>query len=262
MPARSTLPPEVLKTLQEAEQGLSPEPAQVEEPTDQHFQLAAGYLDPDNQWHTDFIVRELTGRDEEAIGKTTKAGTMVLEIINRGLVSVGPYKGSVALDGILGGDWETVLLAIRSVTFGNEVEYILTCRECRNTYEVTVHLDTDVPRTTMSDPSDTRLTYTGRHGDEYEVVMPLGATHRKLIQNVDRTVQEQNSIILRDCVDRINGRAALPEQIMNMPLADRRNILSQIIKNTPGPRLEGVNTLCPNCGVENTLTLNIASLFQ
>lgn len=262
MPAQSIIPPEVLKTLQEAEKGLSPEPADIQEPTDQHFKLAAGYLDANNQWHTDFVVRELTGRDEEAIGKTTRAGTMVLEIINRGLVSVGPHKGSVAIDGILGGDWETVLLAIRTVTFGNEVEYAIVCHECQNDYEATIHLDTDIPRTTMSEPSDIRFTYTGRHGDEYEVAMPLGVTHRKMLQNTDRTVAEQNSILLRDCVERINNRAALPEQVMNMPLVDRRNILNKIIENSPGPMLEGVRTLCPNCGVENLLNLNIAAMFR
>ena len=259
---QSTLPPEVLKTLQEAEQGLSSEPAQVLEPIDQHFQLAAGYLDAKNQWHTDFVVRELTGRDEEAIGKTTRVGTMVLEIITRGLVSVGPYKGAVALDGILGGDWETVLLAIRAVTFGNEIEYIITCRDCQNTYEAPVRLDTDIPRTTMTESSDIRFHFVGRHGTQYEVAMPLGATHRKLLQNTDRTNVEQNSILLRDCVERIDHRAALPEQVMNMPLADRREILKRIIENTPGPRLEGVRTLCPNCGAENLLNLNIASMFQ
>ena len=261
MPTQSTLPPEVLKTLQEAEQGLSPEPAEIAEPSDSHFELAAGYLDLNGRWVTDFEVRELTGRDEEAISKTSKVGTMMLEILSRGLVRVGPHKGAAALDGLLGGDWETVLLAVRIVTFGDDVEYRITCRECRNEFEATVHLS-ELPRTRLTEPSDIRFTHTGRHGDEYEVCLPLGATTRKLLQNPDRTPSEQNSIMLRDCVERINGRAALPEQVMNMPLVDRRNILQTIMDNKPGPRLEGVAFLCPNCGVENTLNLNIAALFS
>jgi hypothetical protein len=249
--------------LREAEDGLKREPAKIEEHPDPEFTLAAGYFDPaTNAWHTSFEVRELTGRDEEAISKTTKIGTLLLELLQRGLVRVGDTPGDKAVDGLLAGDWETVLLAIRSITFGQTVDYVVTCRECRNQYEVTVDLLSDIPVTRLEGPDDARFSHTGRHGTEYEVVLPLGSTQRKILQMMDKTVAEQNTVLLKECVERIDGRAALPEQVSNMPLADRRAILRTIIDSTPGPRLGEVKSVCPNCGAENVMPLSIAALFQ
>ena len=259
MPTQSTLPDDVRSLIEEAD--TPPEPV-ITEPPDTSFRLAGGYLDDEGQWHRDFQVRELTGRDEEALGKTSKVGLLLAEIVQRGLVSVGPHQGPEVVNGLLAGDWETVLLAIRSVTFGQTVDYRMKCRDCKNEYEVTVDLIKDISTKELSGPEELSFTFVGRHGTKYEVDLPLGATQRKLLQNLDLPVTQQSTLLLTDCVSRIDNRPALTETVMNMPLADRRDILTEIAKRKPGPRPQEVTTLCPSCGAENGLAISIAALFQ
>jgi hypothetical protein len=242
-----------------------PKPSDIEfeNPPETSFRLSAGYLDDANVWHRDFEVRELTGRDEEALGRMTKVGPMLIEIIQRGLVSVGNHSASPELvDALLFGDWETVLLAIRSVTFGREVMYTLPCMTCRADFSVTVDI-MDLPKTELTEPSDLVFTVDGRHGDRYRVSMPTGVVQRKILQNFDYTVAEKNTLILTECLLRVGDNPSLGrETVLNMPLADRRTILNEIFGRKPGPRLEEVTTLCPSCGAENPLSLSVASLFQ
>ena len=260
MARQDLMPPEVQALLREDEPQVE---AQITEPPDTVFQLSAGYLDLDGGWHTEFQVRELTGRDEEIIGRVSKIGPMLVEILQRGLVRVGPHDGKDVMDSLLAGDWETVLLAIRVVTFGAEVDYNPLCGSCNTRFDVTVDLTNDVSYQRMHEPEDLHFFVEGRHGTQYRVGMPLGATQRKSMQALDLSLAEQASLILADCVERVDGKPALgKETVLNMPMADRRKILEQITLRRPGPRLQEVTTLCPSCGVENPLPLNIAALFQ
>lgn len=259
MPTQSVIPEDVRSLIEDAE----PVPAaNITEPPDDTFELASGYLDDQGNWYRYFRVRELTGRDEEALGKTTKVGPLLSEIIQRGLVSVGPHSGPGLADGLLAGDWETVLLAIRAVTFGQKADYRMRCRECKNTYEVTVDIIEDIGKRELPDVKDITFEFTGRHGTVYDVALPLGSTQRKLLQNLDAAVSEQSTLLLNDCVQNIGNRPAMPETVLNMPMADRRELLSEIAKRRPGPRLQEVTTLCPSCGAENDLSISVAALFQ
>jgi hypothetical protein len=97
----------------------------------------------------------------------------------------------------------------------------------------------------------------------YHLMLPLGSTQRKMLQATDLSVAEQNTMLLVDCIERVGDRPSLgKETVLNMPLADRREVLRQVIERRPGPRLQEVTTVCPSCGAENNLPLSIAALFQ
>ena len=260
MARQDLLPPDVQAILEEKEPAVE---AKVIEPPETVFQLSAGYLDMDGGWHTEFQVRELTGRDEEIIGRVSKVGPMLVEILQRGLVRVGPNDGKDVLDSLVAGDWETVLLAIRAVTFGQDVDFNPLCGSCNTRFDVTVDIINDVRYQKLMGPDDLYFFVEGRHGVQYRVGLPLGSTQRKSMQSTDLTISEQATLVLADCVERVDNKPSLgKETVLNMPMADRRKILGEITIRKPGPRLQEVTTLCPSCGVENPLPLNIAALFQ
>lgn len=253
------LPVQVQQLLAQADPAYE---AEITAPSSTIFSLDGGYIDDAGTWHTEFEVRELTGRDEEALGKVATSGRFITELLERGLLRVGSVHGREALDSLLAGDWETVLLAIRSVTFGDEVDFSPLCRACGSDYTVTVRLSEDIPRARLEGPDDVRFEYRGRHGNVYDVVLPTGRTQRMLLKT-DSTAAEQNTLMLAECIRSIDGKPSLGrESVLDLPLADRRAILKEISQRRPGPRLEEVKTICPSCGAEDVLSISIAALFR
>jgi hypothetical protein len=254
------LPHHIQKILEE--QPPTPQ-ADIEDPPPTVFSLDGGYLDDAGEWHTEFEVRELTGRDEEALGRLTATSKFLTELLERGLIRVGPYPGRNVLDSLLAGDWESILLAIRAVTFGNEVDFVILCGSCRNRYDVTVRIDQDIPHYKIEGKDDLVFEHTGKHGNVYLVTLPTGSTQRKLLKDSSVSLAEQTSIMLADCIKKIDGRPTLGrESVVDLPLADRRGIMAKMVENKPGPRLEEVTSLCPSCGAENGVPLSIAALFR
>lgn len=227
------------------------------------FSLAAGYLDPaTGVWIRDFTVRELTGRDEEALARITNTGTLIGELLNRGLVSVGNIPADPGLLDLLAlGDWETVLLAIRAVTFGQRSDFDWRCLKCEASYDFTLDLEA-VPTVRHDSPEDATFELTvGSHS--YQVALPLGATQRKLLMMADRSVPEQNTVMLADCLSTVNGVPALgKETALGLPMRDRRELILMINQQRPGPRLNEVTTTCPACGATNNSPISVAALFR
>lgn len=256
----SVIPDHVQKVLDEpppsTEAEITPPPSAV-------FQLDGGYMGIDGRWLTEFEVRELTGRDEEALGRVASSSRFILELLERGLVRVGDVPGKDALDGLQAGDWESILLAIRSVTFGDAVDFTPMCFTCQTKYEITVHIREDLRHVALEGPQDLHFEFTGRHGSVYHVVLPTGSTQRKLLQNMELSMAEQNTVLLADCIESVDGRPFMGKgTVLDMPMADRRGLLAELSDRKPGPRLEEVTTLCPSCGAENAFPLSIAALFR
>ena len=258
-----SLPTTAERILREANAPAPAPVAEIVDPPATTFELAGGYYSYDDQWVKEFEVRELTGADEEALGKINKAGQFMIELLNRGLVQVGDVPGKEVLDDLLAGDWETILLAIRSVTFGDTVDYSPLCNSCGSRYEITINLADDIRRVTVDDPNDVVFTFTGRHDNVYEVSLPMGSTQRTLLHSTEMTPVEQNSFMLTQCLRKVDRTPNLGrETVLQMPMADRRTLLREIAVRKPGPRLEEVTTLCPSCGAENAFPLSIAALFR
>lgn len=239
--------------------------AQIKPPETTVFRLCGGYLGPDGKtWETEFEVRELTGRDEEYLGKIGNGSLRVFTaILERGLVRVGSQRGGAQLlDSLLAGDWETVLLAVRAVTFGRAVVLKTTCQSCEQSYSVDIDLIDQVGRAECG-KEDLTFQVIGRHGTVYNVCLPYGSTQRRMMERENLTNGEANTILLADCILDINGVPPLgTESVLNLPLADRREIVREIDARKIGPDLRGVRTKCPYCDAEMDSPLSIAALFQ
>lgn len=256
--------PHIQQLISDANQGgeAITEPV-INEPPSMVFQLAAGYMQDNGRWTREFEVRELTGRDEEALARITDIGRGLVAMIERTLVRVGEDPGATRLDSLISGDWNTVLLAVRAVTFGPEVELKPTCAACGAKYEVTIDITTDLAIRTAN-PEDLSWTVQGKR-HVYEMSLYTGSTQRKVydLMSENKSVAAINTEVLHDSISEIDGMPVLGrDEIRDLSVADRRKILDSINEHRVGPDLDGVTIKCPTCGNEQPHPLNAAALFQ
>lgn len=211
-------------------------------------------------------VRELDGEDEEAILRASGNFAKMLDtILQRGVVSIGdkPAKRDL-LDRLLSGDRDTLLVAIRRVTFGNEWEITGRCPECRTEQTLIVDLTTDIPYQTLDDPfADSRFEFECGTGKKVRVNLPDGAVHRALAAVEEANEGVMNSVLLARCVEEIDGQPVLSPHTVKKALTmrERHEIIKEINQRTPGPRLAEVKRPCSSCEAEIALPLSLASLF-
>lgn len=243
----------------QAMEGPAPE-IKTQAPSRSDVQLLAGVFDK-NELLKDAEVRELNGADEEAIARAGGLGKTISTILQRGVSTVGEHPVSDAiLDSMLAGDRDYLLLAIRRVTFGNIIESDITCPECGEKTHINIDLEADVPvrefNGQWSWDVPTKLgVVTVRHYN--------GITHRKIMENLDKTVPEINSIILAGCIQSVDGAPVIALDVAKkLGIVDRETILKSISETAPGPRLLEVNKTCEACGTTINLPLSLAALFR
>ena len=234
-------------------------------PSNSEVTLPGGFINRDGALVKYAEVRELTGLDEEAISKAGSVSRALLVMLQRGLVSIGTESANKEdLDRLLSGDRDAILVGIRKVTFGPEVEFNISCPSCRTSLDVDVDLNTDVPHRFLEDPIEDRsFTYDSKKHGLIEVSLPTGSTQRKLMENTDKTVAELNTILLAGCIDSINGQPSMgASSVLKLGMADREKIINEVVKRNPGPRLGEVKTTCEACGLDIPMSLSLADLFR
>ena len=226
--------------------------------------LPGGYVEFDGTVYTDAEVRELTGADEEAIVKILEPGKALLAILNRGTVSVGGKKADKEiLTSLLSGDRESLLLAIRRATFGDEVSIISSCPKCAVEQTFDIDLSKDVKTKELEDKVNDRTFVMNTRQGTVRVLLPTGDVQEKIINSTNKNTAELDTILLTGCVVEINDIPIMnPSQIRNLGMQDRRNILLEIAKRNPGPLLNEIKKTCSDCGSEVELPLTLAELFR
>jgi hypothetical protein len=229
-------------------------------------ELLAGHYNPfTGDLYMSAQVRELNGADEEAISKLSNIGSVLLTILSRAVVSIGGEKAtSEMLEELLSGDRDLLLLHIRKITFGSTVPVYGSCTYCGSEdQEIVVDLDNDVKIVKLNDPVSDREFVIDCKVGPVEVVFPTGKLQKKMIQNSNKTAAELDTMLLRDCIQSINGVPVMNDsQILNLGLMDRRKILSELIEKNPGPELSDIRKPCGACSKEVIISLSLADLFR
>lgn len=234
---------------------------------DTNIELPAGFYDPmEDALVTTAEVRELTGADEEAIVRISEPGKALMTILEKATVSIGGKPADKeTLNMLLAGDRETLLLAIRRVTFGNEIELDAVCGNCDAPalQHFVIDLTKDVTIKTLDDRiTDRRFTLDLKVG-KVKVALPTGDVQNKLVNAPNKNSAELDTLLLSSCVLEINDVPVLGQaQIRNLGIKDRRTILEEIANRNPGPLLSEVKKACGTCGQEVELPLTLADLFR
>lgn len=249
------------KALKEEPKEIAPE---IVLPSDTTVTLPGGYLNAAGEVTKTAEVRELNGRDEEAISKATTLGKAVLTILSRGTVKVGDEQATDALlDQLLIGDRDAILLGILKTTFGNKIEVPAYCTGCSEQKSVQVDIDSDIKLKVLTDPVNDRIFTVKGKSVEYVVKLPNGVVQKEMINNMDKTSAELSTIILEGTVVRIGETPVFSKaQVQTLSVTDRRAIIDEINHRAPGPQFDDVNVTCPSCGSEVLVPINLGSLFR
>lgn len=248
-----------------AEQAMK-EPEQVvttRAPLGPEVTLPGGFID-NNELVTTVEVRELTGVDEEAIAKASTTGKALNLLLQRGLVKVGRREATKEdLDEMLSGDRDAALIGIRKVTFGETVDFKVTCQGCLTDQITTVDLTDDIPVHRLEEPIGDRTWNIETKKGYVTVTLPTGVVQRKLLENADKTSAEINTLLLTECVLSVNGEPSIGAYtVLSLGIGDRSKIVEEILARNPGPRLGEVKKTCKACGENIALPLSLVDLFR
>lgn len=260
--------PELVKSLVDSVMALPEEPMDESEelevvpPPDTVFELPGGLLFPGMDVQKTIEVRELTGRDEQAISRAKTSSAMNQEILMRGIVRIGELEPNKdVLNAMLAGDRDFALLKIFTATFGSEISVNRLCPTCDSEVSVTIDLDQDVPVKTLNE--DDRFFEVKGRRSTMKVTLPTGITQAALQDSGNKTYSELTTTLLANTVLEINGRTVLGEgDVLSMSVKDRRLAAEAIAEKTPGPRLQDVVKPCPQDDTELEVPLSLAALFQ
>ena len=233
-------------------------------PSDNTVTLHGGYIAADGSIIKTAEVRELTGEDEEIVAKTGTAAKALNMLLERGLVKVGNENVTKHhLDTLLSGDRDSILIGIRAATFGKELILSVRCHNCNQLQDTTVDLIDDVPYRELKNPLTERQWNMETKLGVVTVSLPNGVVQKKLMDNIDKTSAEINTLLLSGCIVSINGAPSFgASTALTLSMSDRAKIVEEIIRRNPGPRLGEVKKACQACGEDTLLPLSLTDLFR
>lgn len=238
-------------------------PAVITPPSDTLVNLPGGYIAPAGEVVQTAEVRELNGRDEEAIGRITSLGKILSTILERAVVKLGGAPiNETFLNNLLAGDRDALLLGIYKATFGNTAEVGAFCSGCNEVKTVAIDVDSDIKTRVLTDPINDRV-FTVSGKNEYTVTLPTGLVQKEIAGNMEKSTAELTTILLENTILEINGSPVLSKfQVQSLGVTDRRKISEEIFKRNPGPQFEELTIECPDCSGKVVVPISLGALFR
>ena len=140
------------KSLEEA---VSQEINMADEDEECVFEMLAGYKDKDGVTHKEFALREMTGKDEEAIHKSdvkNNGSKVVTVLLTRCVTRIGTLtpksvggrqKWEEIIRSLYTGDQDYMLIQLRKISVGEEIELNHVCpnKDCKAKLNTILTLD-------------------------------------------------------------------------------------------------------------------------
>ena len=240
------------------------EPIKIVAPSDGSVTLPGGFLNVSGEVITSAKVRELNGLDEEAISRQPSMGKAIPLILSRAVVSIGSEPVTEALlDGLLAGDADALMLGIYRATFGDTVTIPSLCTGCTDIKQVEVDLLSDLEYKSLLDPVGDRVFVVKGKNTEYEVMLPSRKVQKEMMHGAEKTTAELNSILLEGRVIKVGASPVFSKtQVQSINLSDRKLILQAIGERNPGPKFQGVQVDCADCGGKVDVPISLGAIFR
>lgn len=224
--------------------------------------LPGGYISPAGDVLTSVEVRELSGRDEEALAKITNPGRQFLTILSRGAVSIsGEQMTESILDSMLVGDRDAIMLGIYKATFGPDIDVVNYCENCAEATTHNVNVDDDIPVRKMDNPLDREFEVVGRK--TIRCSLPTGVTQKAVLMDPERNMAEMTTDILMNTVMEIDGASVISKtQVQDLGVLDRRKVSEALLEKSPGPQVGEATGTCNKCGTTVVVGVNIGAIFR
>jgi hypothetical protein len=246
-------------TVEEPEQ-----PVQLTSPSDTTVNLPAGYVMASGEVARTAEVRELTGKDEELIGKGGGAIKAYATILRQATVSIGgePVTEQI-LDSLIIGDRDAIVLGIYKATFGNNVELPGFCGQCSEFKSIAIDIDRDVPIKVLVDPIKDRTFEVEGKTHKFLVTLPTGILQKEIASIDENNNGEKNTLLLKNSILEIDGKPVLGKaQIQSLGIMDRNKVALELSNRLPGPQFDDLFLPCDQCDGEVVVPFNLGALFR
>lgn len=245
----------------------------IDAPPDDLVELPGGLVKGDRVVKT-AIVKELTGKDEEALARASQSMNVFHffdRLLTRGVIKLGDEPTTDTeklLREMLIGDRDAIVLGIRKATYGNTVDIeSWKCASCGQ--EAALSMDvSDIPVKTITPESDRTFEVPMRKGGYAEVRLATGQDQIEIMEKKDLTQAQIETLFLARCVISIvdaNGfdrsMQGFPSMALELSVPDRHAILKELGERQPGPKYDQIEYECESCGKKGMVVVGIGDLF-
>ena len=241
------------------------------------FTLPIGYTDREGQLHRSVKMRKMTGREEAILADRRyqrNGGKLVTELLHSCLLAVGnlPKNGSSTVSGMFSADRNFLLLKLRSITFGPELEAGYTCPSCSEVLKLVENIDElpvrniDETESAQDIVAELEDGYVDRDGQVHVALtlrLPTGADEEAVAPQMRQNASEGKNALLARCLKSLGDiprhrlEALGPHIMSELTVTDRRLIDRAL--NTAAPGVDLVRRMeCPSCGNTFSSTLDLS----
>ena len=246
--------------------------------------LPVGHLDPDGRLHRTATLRKMTGHEEALLADRklrANGGKMVTELLSGCVRAIGDIAppGRPVIGALTSADRNFLLLELRKLTFGTELEASYTCPSCRETTVVVEDLETFPVRVTdgaglpeivieLEDGFEDRA-----KDGWYDILrfrLPVGADEERVAGAARENAAKGTNALLARCLISVTGdgeempenrREALGTKILSdLTMGDRGRIERAFREEMPGVDLTREFD-CGTCGRPMRTSLDLTSFF-
>jgi hypothetical protein len=240
------------------------------------FTLPIGLTDDEGRTHRTAVLRKMTGREEAILAdrkNQRNGGKLVSELIHSCLVRLGdlPKNGVSTIEKLYSADRNFLLLKLRSITFGPELQAGYTCSSCGESLQTTEDLD-DLPVKMLEQGEsaeeivvqleDGYLDKDGQCHTALTLRLPTGEDETVVAPTMRQNASLGKNALLARCIKSLGDvprhrlEALGPKILADLTMTDRRLIDRAINQAAPGIDLMR-EILCPHCGATFKSTLDM-----
>lgn len=236
------------------------------------FEMPAGYVDDNGTMHKTFTLREMTGRDEEAISKADmkqNGAKLISTLLERCVLSIGSLtrkelgieKWKEVIRSLFVGDQDYILIKLRELSMGGEIEVTHTCPYCKKSMKTFL----DVSELEVLPFKGLRVVpfslpkgYRDKKGVVHRdgtMRLPTGFDREVLTPIAKKNVAQASTLMLtRLC--KFDDEVYVTDDVMRDLVTRDREYLQKLLQdNLFGVNLE-VDVTCAECGEDFKGNLN------
>lgn len=256
----------------EAERNAAP----VVKPVQDEYELIAGYKDKDGKLHKTFTIRPIDGDDEEFLARFQQSTLhkAVGSLLERCVLSIGTInKDDVKknewhniIQNLYAADQDAIMLRLREVSVGDEVEAKHKCPECGAMITTSFLVD-DLNIIEWDGeegiPFNLPKGYTDENGDVHQdgvLLYPKGIDRETVAPIASKNVARGRTLLLTRIM-KFDDETPVNEKVLKKLTLGDRNYLSRLLDEHQFGVDVDIEIECPECGNTFTGALNITNFL-
>jgi hypothetical protein len=244
------------------------------------FELPIGYVDPDGKLHKTATLRKMTGRDEALMSdkrNRNSGARLITELLGGCVTRLGTIDkpGTKVAQALYSADRHFLLLKLREITFGPEMQGTYSCPTCHaaSTTEddlsalQVVHLPHgDLPEDVVVELEDG---YVERTGETYTTMvfrLSTGADEEKVAPIIRDNPSHGKNAMLARCLKAVGDMPKSRTEVLgssifsDLTMKDRALIDKAINNGGPGIKMRR-EISCTSCGRQFMASLDFSSFL-